>query len=496
MADLYGAGLERILEHPARARPARRRGARRAGRRRAGRRACCWCTACTPTASRQRVERALESVRPYLGSHGGDVELLGVSDEGVGPAAAARQLRRLPVVVGDARARGRGRDRGGRPGDHGDRGRGRRRPGDAGTADPGRLAASPGSTRLGHGTAGSGWQAVPELAELRGRRRASSSAPRLDRSWPAGSARSSSPSTTGARAASRAAGRRGAGPRLGGDAGDAVLHLSELPRPLRRTPRRRVPRRARACTSARCPLLVDGGVGLGRPPGRWRPRDERALGGSPLGVAAPDHGRPGRRRCAGERCEMCAQPHRATSTSTWSTSRAAALMCTCRACYLLFTDSTPTLRYRAVPDRYLSFPDFEFGAAAVGRAADPGRAGVPVPQLGAGPRRRVLPGPGRRHRVRAARSTPGTGVVEANPRSPAAAGRRGAARAPRRPRAPRVRLPPGADRRLLRAGRPAAHAVARLRRRRRRRGPRSTSSSRRSRPAAGRLRLPRGPGAS
>jgi len=30
-----------------------------------------------------RVEKALESVRPYLGSHGGDVELLGVSDEGV-----------------------------------------------------------------------------------------------------------------------------------------------------------------------------------------------------------------------------------------------------------------------------------------------------------------------------------------------------------------------------------------------------------------------------
>lgn len=29
-----------------------------------------------------RVENALESVRPYLGSHGGDVELLGITDEG------------------------------------------------------------------------------------------------------------------------------------------------------------------------------------------------------------------------------------------------------------------------------------------------------------------------------------------------------------------------------------------------------------------------------
>lgn len=30
-----------------------------------------------------RVERALDGVRPYLGSHGGDVELLGVSEQGV-----------------------------------------------------------------------------------------------------------------------------------------------------------------------------------------------------------------------------------------------------------------------------------------------------------------------------------------------------------------------------------------------------------------------------
>ncbi len=30
----------------------------------------------------ERVERALDGVRPYLGSHGGDVELIGVTDEG------------------------------------------------------------------------------------------------------------------------------------------------------------------------------------------------------------------------------------------------------------------------------------------------------------------------------------------------------------------------------------------------------------------------------
>ena len=33
----------------------------------------------------------------------------------------------------------------------------------------------------------------------------------------------------------------------------------------------------------------------------------------------------------------------------------------CRACYLLFTDTSANLRYRAVPDRFLSLPDFGLG---------------------------------------------------------------------------------------------------------------------------------------
>ena len=37
------------------------------------------------------------------------------------------------------------------------------------------------------------------------------------------------------------------------------------------------------------------------------------------------------------------------------------LMCTCRLCYLLFTDEHAELKYRAVPDRYLSFPQFTLG---------------------------------------------------------------------------------------------------------------------------------------
>jgi Fe-S cluster biogenesis protein NfuA len=40
----------------------------------------------------ERVERALESVRPYLRSHGGDVELLGVDDSADGSVVGLRLL--------------------------------------------------------------------------------------------------------------------------------------------------------------------------------------------------------------------------------------------------------------------------------------------------------------------------------------------------------------------------------------------------------------------
>jgi hypothetical protein len=66
-------------------------------------------------------------------------------------------------------------------------------------------------------------------------------------------------------------------------------------------------------------------------------------------------------RPAEERCDMCARPiddghpHVVNLESR-------SLMCTCRACYLLFTDQHADLHYRAVPDRYLSFPGFELDA--------------------------------------------------------------------------------------------------------------------------------------
>ncbi len=59
----------------------------------------------------------------------------------------------------------------------------------------------------------------------------------------------------------------------------------------------------------------------------------------------------------GERCEMCAEPISEKHQHVVSLS-SRALMCTCRGCYLLFTAESAELRYRAVPDRYVSFPSF------------------------------------------------------------------------------------------------------------------------------------------
>jgi Family of unknown function (DUF5947) len=57
---------------------------------------------------------------------------------------------------------------------------------------------------------------------------------------------------------------------------------------------------------------------------------------------------------AGERCDMCAIPIEAGHAHIVDL-HSRGLMCACRACYLLFTDADADLRYRAVPDRYLSF---------------------------------------------------------------------------------------------------------------------------------------------
>jgi hypothetical protein len=60
----------------------------------------------------------------------------------------------------------------------------------------------------------------------------------------------------------------------------------------------------------------------------------------------------------GERCDMCAVPI-ADAHQHVVNVQDRQLMCVCRGCYLLFTDENAELRFRAVPERYLSFPNFE-----------------------------------------------------------------------------------------------------------------------------------------
>ncbi len=60
---------------------------------------------------------------------------------------------------------------------------------------------------------------------------------------------------------------------------------------------------------------------------------------------------------AGQPCEMCSEQI-ADEHQHVVNIAARQLMCVCRGCYLLFTDCQAELRYRAVPDRYLAFPDF------------------------------------------------------------------------------------------------------------------------------------------
>ncbi|MCA1220388.1 DUF5947 family protein [Streptomyces sp. 8L] len=55
-----------------------------------------------------------------------------------------------------------------------------------------------------------------------------------------------------------------------------------------------------------------------------------------------------------ERCEMCAAPIGDEHAHVVNL-ESRGLMCSCRPCYLLFTDETAHLRYRAVPERYLRF---------------------------------------------------------------------------------------------------------------------------------------------
>ena len=73
------------------------------------------------------------------------------------------------------------------------------------------------------------------------------------------------------------------------------------------------------------------------------------------------------------------------------------LMCVCRGCYLLFTDTEAELRYRAVPDRYLAFPDFALDRRAWEALQIPVGLAFFFHNSTLGRTVAFYPGPGRRH---------------------------------------------------------------------------------------------------
>ncbi|MCG7610854.1 MULTISPECIES: DUF5947 family protein [unclassified Mycobacterium] len=80
----------------------------------------------------------------------------------------------------------------------------------------------------------------------------------------------------------------------------------------------------------------------------------------PLDVLArirADRGTPAQ---VGQQCEMCSEQI-ADEHQHVVNIEGRQLLCVCRGCYLLFTDARAELRYRAVPDRYLTFEDFAVG---------------------------------------------------------------------------------------------------------------------------------------
>ena len=77
---------------------------------------------------------------------------------------------------------------------------------------------------------------------------------------------------------------------------------------------------------------------------------------SPLGVLSRVRNAPVT-RSENERCEMCGNDIAAEHSHVVNV-HSRSLMCTCRACYLLFIHEDATLAYRAVPERYLALPSF------------------------------------------------------------------------------------------------------------------------------------------
>jgi hypothetical protein len=65
----------------------------------------------------------------------------------------------------------------------------------------------------------------------------------------------------------------------------------------------------------------------------------------------------------GERCDLCTEPI-SDEHGHLVDLKARNLMCACRGCYLLFTsEGSGGAHYRAVPERYVSFPGFQLSTA-------------------------------------------------------------------------------------------------------------------------------------
>ncbi len=157
---------------------------------------------------------------------------------------------------------------------------------------------------------------------------------------------------------------------------------------------------------------------------------------------------------AGERCEMCSETI-ADEHQHVVNVEGRQLMCVCRGCYLLFTDTNaPGCAIARCPTAIWPFRTSRSAGGDWQLLQIPVGSGVLLPQLGAGPDGRVLSGSGGRDRIRA-----GSGGLERYSRSRRTGGharRRHRSRPDRagaRRRTATAAMPSGAHRRLLRVRR-------------------------------------------
>ena len=297
----------------------------------------------------RRVSDALDSVRPYLGSHGGDVSLLGVDDGVVrlqfqgsckscpsssvtlelavedAVRAAAPEISSIEVVAAEKDP-------------------------SSGVIPAESLLTLHAQGARANGHRSTAWQPVPELAELA--------------DGEVGGFR-----VAGAHRAGLPGGRR----RRRRDGGESTPTATDVPAAWARWPARNCAarccgvRRAAPASTPSTPVPASVATAIWSRyrcwcataccrwpfPKRWR--DGRH--GNVIDVLARIRASRGAPQPAGERCEMCSEDI-ADEHQHVVNLEGRQLMCVCRGCYLLFTDTEAELRYRAIPDRYLAFPDF------------------------------------------------------------------------------------------------------------------------------------------